>query len=289
MTGWRRSAGREPRRSRGRGLTLVELLIILGVLALVAVVLFPALAQARSRARMSACSSNFQQYRAAFLMYAQDYDQTLPMWSVDAPYRPGELDVTTWDLLLQPYLKSGEASRCPSDPLPAFFAFKDGTTVWRSYTVPRNLLWNPGDRSNPRDSEFPMKLSAVPQLGATLLLLEKNQGAEVNGVPYPRTRRPSASWTKADAFENSQQVAWERHGDRVNALFVDGHVTSLHGRRPGSFRYPAEPRDRSFIWPRLRGYVYKDGAGALLARDANGDQFWQDCPIPGERPTKPCH
>lgn len=221
-------------------------------------------------------------------MYAEEYDGTLPMWSVAVPYRPGELDVTTWDLLLQPYLKSADAGRCPSDPAPAFFAFRDGSTVWRSYTVPRNLIWNPGEKENPRDREFPMKLVAVPEPRRTVLLTEKNQGGEVNGTPYPATRRPSASWTRAAAFENFQQVAWERHGVCANVLFVDGHVRALRGRRQGAFRTPPEPRDASFGWPMLPGYVRKCGAGAPLARNANGAQFWEDCPIPGEAPTRGC-
>jgi prepilin-type processing-associated H-X9-DG protein len=261
---------------------------VIAIIAILAAILFPVFAQAREQARMSACTSNFKQYSSAFMLYLQDYDETLPMWSVSTPYLRGELGLTTWDLLLQTYIKNFGVARCPSDPYPAFFEFKDGTTIWRSYTAPRNILWNPGG-GNPRGGLYPMKLASVLEPANTLLMFEKNQGAEVNGWPYPRTRRPSGSWTNADAFENWQQVAWERHGDRLNALFVDGHVTTLKGRRQGSFRYPPNAADKSFSWPKLEGYVYKEGAGAYFARNANGNQFWEDCPIPGEAPvSKAC-
>jgi prepilin-type N-terminal cleavage/methylation domain-containing protein/prepilin-type processing-associated H-X9-DG protein len=274
--------------SRRRGFTLIELLVVIAIIAILAAILFPVFAQAREQARLSVCTSNFKQYSNAFLMYIQDYDETLPMWSTNDKFRPGELNFTTWDLLLQTYIKNFGVARCPSDPSPAHFFFKDGTQIWRSYTAPRNILWNPGEKSNPRDGEYPMKLATAQYPADTLLMFEKNQGAEVNGWPPPGKPNPGGSWSNADAFENWQQVAWTRHGFRLNALFVDGHVKLLHGKNQGAFRYPPVPADKDFDWPVLPGYVYKPGAGAYFDRKSNGNQFWEDCPIPGEQPTKPC-
>src|SRR5436305_10504 len=90
--------GRKP------GFTLIELLVVIAIIAILAAILFPVFAQAREQARMSACTSNFKQYSNAFMMYIQDYDETLPMWSTTDKFKPGELNVTTWDLLLQPYI-----------------------------------------------------------------------------------------------------------------------------------------------------------------------------------------
>src|SRR5262249_14603337 len=274
-------------RSRQPGFTLIELLVVIAIIAILAAILFPVFAQAREQARMSTCTSNFKQYSNAFMMYIQDYDETLPMWSTNDKFRPGELNLTTWDLLLQVYIKNYGVARCPSDPSPAHFFFKDGTQIWRSYTAPRNILWNPGEKANPRDGEYPMKLATVQEAANTLLMFEKNQGAEVNGWPPPGNPRPGRSWGNADAFENWQQVAWTRHQGRLNAMFVDGHVKTLHGMNQGAFRYPPNPGDKTFMWPKLEGYVYKEGAGAYFDRKSNGNQFWEDCPIPGESPTKP--
>jgi prepilin-type N-terminal cleavage/methylation domain-containing protein/prepilin-type processing-associated H-X9-DG protein len=264
-----------------RAFTLIELLVVIAIIAILAAILFPVFARAREQARLAVCTSNVKQYSNAFLMYIQDYDETFPMWSTNAAFKPGELTITTWDLLLQTYIRNFGVSRCPSDPYPAFFEFKDGTTIWRSYTSPRNLLWNP-EKANPRGGLYPMKLATVSEPAGTLMMFEKNQGAEVNGWPYPKTRTPKASWAYADAFENFQQTAWERHGERINALFVDGHVKTIHGKRQGSFRYPPDTSDKSFYWPHLEGYVHREGAGAYFDRKSNGDQFWEDCPLPGE-------
>src|SRR5262249_17529202 len=98
----RRSSPPWIERPRGRkgGFTLIELLVGIAISAILAAILFPVFAQAREQARMSTCTSNFKQYSNAFMMYIQDYDETLPMWSTNDKFRPGELNLTTWDLLL---------------------------------------------------------------------------------------------------------------------------------------------------------------------------------------------
>jgi prepilin-type processing-associated H-X9-DG protein len=186
--------------------------------------------------------------------------------------------------VLQTYIKNYGVSRCPSDPYPAVYDFNDGSSIWRSYGVPRNMIWDPTKGLN-----FPRTAASVPQPADTLLMAEKNQGASVNGWPYPKTRQPKGSWDVGAAFENWQQMAWERHGDRMVALFADGHVKTLKGRRQGKWRFPPDATDISFQWPKLDGYVFRDTAGDIFARNANDVQFYEDCPIPGEAPfSKNC-
>jgi prepilin-type processing-associated H-X9-DG protein len=237
-----------------------------------------------AQARSPTCTANFQQYSRAFGMYLPDYDETFPPWLTNAPYHRGELPVTTWDLLLQSYLPRSSGGRCPEDRAPAFYEFADGTRVWRSYSTPRNLIWVP-DPGNPRASLYPMKQARVTEPTGTLMLIEKRQGAEVNGWPYPLTTRPRC-WPCGSAIENYQQCAWERHGGWVHALFVDGHIRALAGKPAAAL--PLDGLAPSVRWPHLAGYVFQPGRGAGFALRANGDQFWEFCPIPGEAPNEKC-
>ena len=74
MTNGNRS--RAPRKSAA--FTLIELLVVIAIIAILAAILFPVFAQARSKARQAAGLSNGKQLGLAILMYAQDYDETYP-------------------------------------------------------------------------------------------------------------------------------------------------------------------------------------------------------------------
>lgn len=67
-----------PPGKRHRGFTLIELLVVIGIIAILAGLLWPALARAKQKATQTACMSNMKQIGHALQMYTDDNSDSLP-------------------------------------------------------------------------------------------------------------------------------------------------------------------------------------------------------------------
>jgi len=72
------------------GFTLIELLVVVAIIAILAAILLPALAQAREKARQATCLNNLKQLALAIVIYADDFNgyyflrneaNTAPRWA----------------------------------------------------------------------------------------------------------------------------------------------------------------------------------------------------------------
>src|SRR6185295_2236128 len=67
--------GRRP----SQAFTLVELLVVLGIIVVLDALLFPTLASARAKGKRTVCISNLKQVNLAVRMYAEDHDDRIEL------------------------------------------------------------------------------------------------------------------------------------------------------------------------------------------------------------------
>jgi prepilin-type N-terminal cleavage/methylation domain-containing protein/prepilin-type processing-associated H-X9-DG protein len=103
-----------------KGFTLIELLVVIAIIAILAAILFPVFAQARAKAKQTSCLSNMKQIGLGLMMYAEDYDQTLPSsyYYLNGANSGG--GYMHWSGMIMPYVKNEKIFVCPESPFGGF-------------------------------------------------------------------------------------------------------------------------------------------------------------------------
>jgi len=101
-----------------KGLTLIEVLVVIGIIALLIGLLMPVYDEVRWKARIIPCTSNLKQIGSALLMYAEDWNGYTPPFTNCLPagkHYPQAIDPKRMEAAYAPYLKKGDVWFCSQD------------------------------------------------------------------------------------------------------------------------------------------------------------------------------
>lgn len=213
-----------PRRTRG--FTVVEILVVLGVVVLLIALLLPATRSAREPARRAQCVNNLKQIALALHNYEQEYKALPPAYTVDAEGRP----LHSWRTLILPYLEQTRLYRsidltkpwndpanakalatslpsyhCPSSP------GEPNTTTYLAIVAPGGCF----DPTQPRSLE-----DITDEASSTLMVIE---AGEEYAVPWMAPENAD----EAVVLMNFRPTTKLHHSGGSNAGLVDGSVRFL--------------------------------------------------------------
>jgi prepilin-type N-terminal cleavage/methylation domain-containing protein len=208
-----------------KGFTLIELLVVIAIIAILAAILFPVFAQAREKARQTACLSNLKQSAMATVMYVQDYDETFPLSVFLARDAAGPCTFTFYNAIT-PYQKNSDIMRCPSNPLAL-----DLPKAWQLHGLPP--VCNTG--SPLRFLSYVYNFSLIEEGNPNALFGGGGDApttlAEIDfpvetAMVYDGTLLTSTG-SGCNLFDSPIDA---RHNAVVNANYVDGHSKVVHAR-----------------------------------------------------------
>jgi prepilin-type N-terminal cleavage/methylation domain-containing protein/prepilin-type processing-associated H-X9-DG protein len=199
------------------GFTLVELLVVIGVIGILASMLMPALARAKAKANATKCLNNIRQVNLAANLYATDHDDEYPR-----RLRRTE----TWVFKLEPYYKDRGVLKCPSDNF----------TEWRSYIMNGfNDYWQKAlpeaDYKRVMTYVYPhgMKQSSIPLPSETVVFGEKKKGSKHVHMDFGQLSKDEDG--NATEGNDRAEVNHNMHGSRQSGgsdfAFADGSVRYL--------------------------------------------------------------
>ncbi|HLK14487.1 MAG TPA: prepilin-type N-terminal cleavage/methylation domain-containing protein [Fimbriimonadaceae bacterium] len=238
------------------GFTLIELLVVIAIIAILAAILFPVFAQAKSQAKKSNGVSNVKQIALAGVMYANDNDDvTVPMFYFDPTdlHLPSTFGFYYWDVQLLPYTKNekiyidlmdtdddpslsdGTHGRFDPNNMFHYYILGESPSYGYNLTYLNNFVPDP---ANPNGLGFyysGVSETSLPNVAQTVQfaestskdLVDYQSGQVITGDFGYAGIFPPSQWDTTVTFPNarSQGQLWGRYDKKhVIVGWLDGHI-----------------------------------------------------------------
>jgi len=236
-----------------RAFTLVELLVVVGILAMLMAILFPVFSQAKGAAKRTECVSNVRQLSAAMLMYVDEHDGDYPM-RVDGTDNE---DVDQWIDMIFPYVRAGRDGK--TSPLSKCSEFVPAPGLDDGSGRKKITGWGYGMNGHLHNAERPVRENSLSEPSLIALIGDSTLG-DFYARPRRRVRTAYANAKVLSPYAIPCSEVRTRHGagnpnrpgnGGSTMSFADGHVRFLTAEftMTGLGIHPQAPRpgDRLFF------------------------------------------
>jgi prepilin-type processing-associated H-X9-DG protein len=249
----------EAPRIRAPAFTLIELLVVIAIMMILAALLLPALAGAKSRAWSIACLNNVKQLEVCWHLYALDHNDIVPPNNSIYVVTGGPaVSAATWcsnyvydvdpagivNCLLFPYNSSVAIYHCPADrsTITTLRGVKLTQLRWRSFNMSLCLNGapelNPISWCNPSFKKFTQIRNPDPAKLFVFLDVQEDEIWDATFGMFNTQYCPRTEWLDIPA---------SRHAQGCNLSFADGHAERWKWKVPktygGSRPQPVPPQE----------------------------------------------